>query len=338
MTDYADIKYVSSGTTAYANLAAFPSSGNSTGDLGFAEDTDALYIWDGAAWTRIDNGDESPVILTEPSPTHTLASDGSTSTVTMTAQDPEGFDITYGIAYKTTDNALPDQLASATSINQSTGVYTFTPTTTTSNGGTFRARLSASDGAKTTTRFVDFSLSFTADIEFGSGSQVSVFAATINNTTYTTSRLSDSPLKSGKYYIECKVLSYTGGVPFLTGIVDSNNLSVDFYSAYNVSYYYNGNIYHSGTTTAQGSGTIVANDIIGVCYDTSTREVWIANNNVWYEDPATESSSFVLSGTGDFYYGFLCGNTASSSISIKFHVGENAGDRVYDAPSGFSNY
>lgn len=163
MTDYADIKYVSTGgggTTAYANLAAFPSSGNSTGDLGFAEDTDALYIWDGAAWTRIDNGDESPVILTEPSSTHTLQSDGSTSTVTMVAEDPEGFDITYGIAYKTTDNALPDQLASATSINQSTGVYTFTPSTTQADEGSFRARLSASDGAKTTTRFVDVSLGF----------------------------------------------------------------------------------------------------------------------------------------------------------------------------------
>ena len=146
---------------SYINLAAFPSTGNTLGDLAVAQDTKALYMWDGTEWNRIDNGNESPVIITEPPTTvQLLNSDGTTSTVTMTAQDPEGFDITYGIAYKTANNARPLQLASDTTINQSTGVYTFTPTTTEANSGIFRARLSASDGAKITTRFVDFNLTF----------------------------------------------------------------------------------------------------------------------------------------------------------------------------------
>ena len=146
-------------SVAYANLAAFPGS-PAEGAIAYAQDTNALYVYNGTAWKRIDNGDESPVITTEPATTHTLTNNGSTSTVTMVAQDPEGFDITYGIAYKTANNARPAQLASDPSINQSTGVYTFTPTTTQSNAGSFRARLSASDGANITTRFVDFSLSF----------------------------------------------------------------------------------------------------------------------------------------------------------------------------------
>ena len=146
-------------SVAYANLAAFPAS-PTEGDIAYAQDTNALYVYNGTAWKRIDNGDESPVIITEPATTHTLTNNGSTSTVTMVAQDPEGFDITYGIAYKTANNARPAQLASDPSINQSTGVYTFTPTTTQSDAGSFRARLSASDGANITTRFVDFSLSF----------------------------------------------------------------------------------------------------------------------------------------------------------------------------------
>ena len=33
------------GVTAYANLAAFPSSGNTVGDYAFATDTKAVYIW-----------------------------------------------------------------------------------------------------------------------------------------------------------------------------------------------------------------------------------------------------------------------------------------------------
>jgi|DEB0MinimDraft_3_1074331.scaffolds.fasta_scaffold26857_2 hypothetical protein len=155
-----------SSVTAYANFAAVPTSGNTVGDFAFTSDTKTLYVWDGTEWDRIAAGnDESPVITTEPPTTQELNSDGTTSTVTMVAQDPEGFDITYGIAYKTANNARPSQLSADTTINQSTGVYTFTPTTTKANAGTFRARLSASDGARITTRFVDFSLSFiVADI------------------------------------------------------------------------------------------------------------------------------------------------------------------------------
>jgi len=148
--------------TSYTNFAGFPSSGNTLGDFAIAQDTKALYVWDGAEWDRIAAGsDESPVILTEP-PTsqQRLNSDGSTSTVTMTAQDPEGFTITYGIAYNTSDGSRPLQLATDTSINQNTGVFTFNPTTTESNAGTFKARLSASDGVKMTTRTVDFELAF----------------------------------------------------------------------------------------------------------------------------------------------------------------------------------
>ena len=145
----------------YANVAGFPGSPTAA-DLAYANDTNTVYVYNGTAWEVVASGnDESPVITTEP-PTavQNLNTDGSTSTVTMVAQDPEGFDITYGIAYKTANNARPAQLSADTTINQSTGVFTFTPTTNSSNAGSFRARLSASDGARITTRFVDFSIAF----------------------------------------------------------------------------------------------------------------------------------------------------------------------------------
>ena len=105
--------------------------------------------------------------MTEPpTSTQSLSSSGSTSTVTMVAQDPEGFDIEYGIAYKTTGNTRPTQLGADTTINQSTGAYTFTPSTNQAHAGSFKARLSASDGANTTTRFVDFNLSFSVFVEY----------------------------------------------------------------------------------------------------------------------------------------------------------------------------
>ena len=48
----------------------------------------------------------------------------------------------------------------------STGAYTFTPSTNQAHAGSFRARLSASDGANTTTRLVDFSLAFAATVDY----------------------------------------------------------------------------------------------------------------------------------------------------------------------------
>jgi hypothetical protein len=138
------------------DFPANPSNGDTHAGFTYNSTTGA---WESSASTI--TGTEPPVILTEPpTTTQSLNSDGTTSTVTMTAQDPDGFDITYGIAYKTAGNTLPSQLASATTINQSTGVYTFTPSTTASDAGSFTARLSATDGIGYTTRLVNFDLQF----------------------------------------------------------------------------------------------------------------------------------------------------------------------------------
>ena len=155
-----------SSVTSYANTAAFPSSGNSVGDFAFATNTKAVYIWDGLEWDRISAGvDESPVILTEPATSLALNSDGSSSNLIMVATDPEGFDITYGVAYNTSGSALPSQLSTATTVN-SNGVFTFTPTSNTELAGSFKARLSASDGVNSTTRLVNVSLGFSHTLYF----------------------------------------------------------------------------------------------------------------------------------------------------------------------------
>ena len=153
-----------------------PPSNPETGALWFDSSVAKTYIYynDGSSsqWVQLNpsggsdgadaTGDgESPIIYTEPPTSHNLSNNGSTSTVQMQAVDPEGTAITYGIAYANSTNALPTQLSSATTIDQSTGTYTFTPSTTQANAGTFKARLSASDGITSATRFVNFSLSFT---------------------------------------------------------------------------------------------------------------------------------------------------------------------------------
>ena len=151
-----------SGVQTYATTSTRDATSVDAGTLGFVTANSTLYLYDGSQWERVASGvDETPVILTEPPTTlQYLNRDGTTSTVTMTAQDPEGFSITYGIAYNTSDGSRPAQLASDTQINQSTGVYTFTPSTSSNNEGSFKARLSASDGVNSTTRLIDMSLMF----------------------------------------------------------------------------------------------------------------------------------------------------------------------------------
>jgi len=158
-----------------------PPSNPETGALWFDSSVAKTYIYynDGssAQWVQLNpsggsdgadaTGDgESPIIYTEPPTSHSLNKDGSTSTVQMQAVDPEGTAITYGIAYANSTNTRPTQLAADTTINQSTGTFTFDPSTTSSHAGSFKARLSASDGIQTSTRFVDFNLSFNPDITY----------------------------------------------------------------------------------------------------------------------------------------------------------------------------
>ena len=175
----------SAGASVTASDTA-PSS-PSAGDLWYKSDTNALYVYyndgDSSQWVGIsgpagaagaDGADgaaatgygQVPIIYTEPPTTHTLNKDGSTSTVQMQAVDPEGTAITYAIAYANATNARPNQLAADTVINQSTGTFTFDPSTNQAHAGSFKARLSASDGITHATRFVDFNLAFTVDVEY----------------------------------------------------------------------------------------------------------------------------------------------------------------------------
>jgi hypothetical protein len=172
LDNYLQVANASSGSTVttYSSNTVFPSSGNANGALAFSNSTGDLFVWNGSQWDKIAHGvDESPVIITEPPSTHTLSPTGANTTITMLATDPEGFDVTYGIAYKNAGSTLPSQLLQAPTINHSNGVYTFTPTSNTAAAGNFRARLSASDGVRTTTRLVDFSLGFYIEMLLAGG-------------------------------------------------------------------------------------------------------------------------------------------------------------------------
>lgn len=177
-----------SSVTAYANTAAFPSSGNTVGDFAFASDTKSLYNWDGAEWDRISSGPQiGPRYTATPASTLSLNTDGSTSTLTAVAVDESGFPITYDWdAYSGSTiysaSSLPPQL---TAVSESNGVFTLTPSTSDSDAGTVTFRTKASDGVLFTPAISTVSLTFNPMANYD---QFYDFETNITNTGTNTSQ------------------------------------------------------------------------------------------------------------------------------------------------------
>lgn len=168
----------SSGTTVtvYADISAFPTTNNTTGDFAFAEDTKGLYLWDGAEWDRVYAGnDTDPTWNTElDSNGYELASDGTATVVTVEAVDPEGFPISY-IA-----QTNPSNQTQAT-ITQSDGQFTVTPSTDSANEGSFVLRIVASDGVRSITSSANFILNFIPQWAFTASEAVPAMAGQTYN-------------------------------------------------------------------------------------------------------------------------------------------------------------
>jgi hypothetical protein len=155
---------IGSSTVIYANLAAFPDSGNTAGDMAFATDTKSSYMWDGVVWQRMSIGNQlGPRYTTTPPATHNLNTDGSTvTTITAVATDESGFPVTYDWdAYSGStiynSSSLPPQV---TSVTESNGVFSLVGSNNNSNQGSFTFRTKAGDGILFTPAITTVSLIF----------------------------------------------------------------------------------------------------------------------------------------------------------------------------------
>jgi len=139
-----------SGVTVYATVDDLPATGTA-GDQAFVTASNRLYLWNGSGWYNIALINTTPSISGAAS-SYALATDGSPTTVTITATDPEGLPITYSIASDTSGN-----IATVTSNNN---VFTITPSTNTANAGTFSLTFRASDGVNIASAVSSFTLQF----------------------------------------------------------------------------------------------------------------------------------------------------------------------------------
>ncbi len=166
-------------TAVYANIAALPTSGTA-GDMAYVTATNRLYIWTGTGWYNIALINTNPTI-SGVSSSYTLAIDGSATTVTITATDPEGLPITYSIVSDTSGNIAT--VAQGTGAN--TNVFTITPSTNTAHAGTFSLTFRASDGVNLASSAASFTLQFKVDnSHYTTGLFTSVGANNATNSSF----------------------------------------------------------------------------------------------------------------------------------------------------------
>jgi len=139
-----------SGVTVYATIDLLPGTANA-GDMAFVTATNRLYIWNGSGWYNIALINTNPSISGAASG-YTLATDGTATTVTITATDPEGLPITYSIASDTSGNTA--------TVTQNANVFTITPSTNTAHAGSFSLTFRASDGVNIASAISSFTLQF----------------------------------------------------------------------------------------------------------------------------------------------------------------------------------
>lgn len=137
--------------TVYATSSDLPTTGLQAGDQAFVSNTARLYISNGVGWYSVAVVNQTPTISGN-SASYTLATDGTATTVTLTATDPEGDPITW--------SATTSGTTAAATVTNSANVFTITPSTNTANGGTLTVTFRASDGINIGTANSDFVLEF----------------------------------------------------------------------------------------------------------------------------------------------------------------------------------
>jgi len=128
--------------------------------------TSSAKVFIGVTANDLDNA--APIFTTTPPSALTLQNDGSTAvTLNAKAYDESGIPVQYSwdawASGGTTiydASALPPQLASAPSINQSTGVFSLVGSSNSANAGSVNFRVKASDGVKVATHVTSCDLSF----------------------------------------------------------------------------------------------------------------------------------------------------------------------------------
>ena len=202
--------YTGVGTTAYDSASLLPLTGNDDGEQAFVSANNHLYIWNGSGWYNIALINTAPSITDSGAGVYELATDGTPTVISLTANDPEGIPLTW--SYSVTSGAL-----GGTTVSNDSSEFTITPTTNEDSSAEFTLTFTASDGINIATAVNQFSLNFITIVEnskytsalitsissTNGGTNSTVTDSSTNNHTVTVagnaSSQTFSPYRSGGY-------------------------------------------------------------------------------------------------------------------------------------------
>tara|TARA_R110002074_G_scaffold15709_2_gene53483 strand:+ start:543 stop:1862 length:1320 start_codon:yes stop_codon:yes gene_type:complete len=143
----------------YETFAALPATSETNGNTAFVRATNKLYAWNGTGWYLVaEVTNASPSSITGVNSTYHFATDGTATTITAVATDPEGFALTWSYAVTT------GSLGSTATVSQADNVFTITPSNQQSAAGEFGLTFSVTDGANSAVSYPSaFSLYFGPD-------------------------------------------------------------------------------------------------------------------------------------------------------------------------------
>ena len=177
------------GFTFYSTLDSLPSNANQ-GSLAFVEANTRMYLNDGDGWYSIAAVNLSPSMTLSPSGSITLASDGTASTVTITATDTD--DPAAILSYSVESDG--NMLATGTTVTQDSSVFTIQPITEGAGGvaGNFNLTFKVTDQIDEAIANKSFSISFSSVDGFSWSGQTlyrntsasPTITATLNTTGY----------------------------------------------------------------------------------------------------------------------------------------------------------
>ena len=137
----------------YETLADLPATSTSKGNTAFVKATNKLYIWNGVGWYLVaEVTNASPSSITGVNSTYDLATDGTATTITAVATDPEGMALTWS-------SSVTAGSLNGTTVSNVDNVFTVTPHA--SNATTFTLTFSVTDGVNSAVSYPSaFTLTF----------------------------------------------------------------------------------------------------------------------------------------------------------------------------------
>jgi hypothetical protein len=145
----------SGGINTYPTMSNLPLTGVTAGSMAMVLDVNKLYVNNGQGWYFISIINASPSITGGIDSNYILDKYGVPTVITVIADDPEGFPLTY-------THSAP-ALGNTAVITQNNEVFTITPTTNELNGGVFDVTFTASDGVNIASQTTNMILAWPAD-------------------------------------------------------------------------------------------------------------------------------------------------------------------------------